>query len=197
MDDSEINSINTELEVLQNMNSCSQRNIVDIVDKINTVFLTSAKQTFGVAKITKRRRKCTQRTWFDAECKRKRNEYHIARKHYIKMKNEITKTVLKQSSKEYKHTLSKHYNKHRKDMISYSSLNNPKLFWKILNDDVDKTLDFSNDISVDTFLEFLENMNYSKQDDGSDFSQYFVTDLETYGLNDPITPEEILQCFNN
>ena len=55
------------------------------------------------------------------------------------MKNEITKTGLKQSSKEYKHTLSKHYNKHRKDMINtliYSSLNNPKLFWKILNGDV-------------------------------------------------------------
>ena len=40
-------------------------------------------------------------------------------------------------------------------------------------------------------------MNYSKEDDGSDFSQYFVTDLETYGLNYPITLEEILQCINN
>ena len=71
------------------------------------------------------------------------------------MKNEITKTVLKQSSKEYKHSLSKHYNKQRKDMINtlrYSSLNNPKLFSKILNDDIGKTLNFSNDISVDTFF---------------------------------------------
>ena len=40
-------------------------------------------------------------------------------------------------------------------------------------------------------------MNYSKGDDGSDFSQYFDTDLETYGLNYPITLEEILQCINN
>ena len=57
--------------------------------------------------------------------------------------------------------------------LRYSSLNNPKLFWKILNDDVGKTLNFSNDISVDNFLDFFKNMNYSKQDDVSDFSQYF------------------------
>ena len=83
----------------------------------------------------------------------KRNEYHIAPKCYNMTKNEITKTVLKQSRKKYKHTLSKHYNKHRKDVINtlrYSSLNNPKLFWRILNDDVGKALDLSNDISVDT-----------------------------------------------
>ena len=81
-------------------------------------------------------------------------------------------------------------------MLRYSSLNNPKLFWKILNDDVGKTLNFSNDISVANFLDFLKNMNYFKED-GSEFSQYFDTYLETYGLNDPITPEEILQCINN
>ena len=69
------------------------------MDKTNTTFLNSAKQTFGVAKKTKRRRKCTQqRPWFDAGCKRKRNEYHIARKHYYTMKNEITNTGLRQSS---------------------------------------------------------------------------------------------------
>ena len=119
------------------------------------MILNSAKQTFGVAKKTKRRRKCSQRPWFDAGCKRKRNEYHIARKHYNTMKNEITNTGLRQSSKGYKHTLNKHYNKHRKDTINalrYSSLNNPKLFWKILNDDGGKTLNFSNDISVDNVL---------------------------------------------
>ena len=81
--------------------------------------------------------------------------------------------------------------------LRYSSLNNPKLFWNILNDNVGKTLNFSNDISVDNVFQFLKNMNYSKVDDGSDFSQYFDTDFEMYGLNYPITPEEILQCINN
>ena len=47
------------------------------------------------------------------------------------------------------------------------------------------------------FLFFILFINYSKEDDGSDFSQYFDTDLETYGLNDPITPEKILQCIND
>ena len=79
--------------------------------------------------------------------------------------------------------------------LKYSSLNNLKLFWKILNDEVGKILDFSNDISVDTFSGYLF-LNYSKRNDGSDFSQYFENDLETYGLNDLITPEEILQCVN-
>ena len=50
MDACEINSINSELDVLQNMNSCNQREIDDIVDKTDTIFLNSAKQTFGVAK---------------------------------------------------------------------------------------------------------------------------------------------------
>ena len=59
MDACEINSINAELDVLQNMNSCNQCEIDDIVDKINTIFLNSAKQTFGVAKNHKCRRKCT------------------------------------------------------------------------------------------------------------------------------------------
>ena len=68
---SEINSINTKLDVLQNLNSCNRRDIGDIVDKINTIFLNSAKQTSGVAKKTKRTRKCTRRPWFDAECKLK------------------------------------------------------------------------------------------------------------------------------
>ena len=69
----EIIYVNNELDVLQNMNSCKQRHIDHIVDKIYTIFLNSAKQTFRVAKKTKRRRKCTQRPWFGAECKRKRN----------------------------------------------------------------------------------------------------------------------------
>ena len=53
--------------------------IDDSVDKIDTILLNSAKQTFGVAKKKpKRKQKCTPQPWFDAGCKRKRNEYHIA-----------------------------------------------------------------------------------------------------------------------
>ena len=87
MDTSEINSINAELDVLQNMNSCNQRDVDDIVDNINTIFLNSVKETFGFTNKTKRRRKHTQRPWFDAKCTRKRNEYHIARKSYNITKN--------------------------------------------------------------------------------------------------------------
>ena len=39
MDASEINSINAQLGVVQNMNSCNERDIDDIVDRINPMFL--------------------------------------------------------------------------------------------------------------------------------------------------------------
>ena len=71
------------------------------------------------------------------------------------------------------------------------------MFWKILNEDVNNPVDSSNDIAVDTFLDFFKNLNETNDDDKCNFSKYFETDSEGYGLNDPITPEEILQCVKN
>ena len=71
------------------------------------------------------------------------------------------------------------------------------MFRKIFNEDVSNPVDSSNDFAVDTYLDIFKNVTETNDDDKCNFSEYFETESEMYGLNYPITPEEILQCMKN
>ena len=97
-------------DILENLNNITSENVQieninDIVQKIETLFTSNSKITFGVKKPKPPKNK-TNKQWFNTECKNARNIYHNTRKLYNKYKSEYYKNRLKIVSKEYKNIIS-------------------------------------------------------------------------------------------
>jgi hypothetical protein len=77
-----------------------------------------------------------QKPWFEDNCKKKRANFHKARKVYKLFKNDINRDQLNKTSREFKRALNNGFmnyqNKIAKD-IRDASKNDPKFFWQIIN----------------------------------------------------------------
>ena len=96
-------------KLLQRVNEVSPENanvetIKNIVTKIEILFTSNSKETFGVVS-QKSYKNYTNKKWFNAECRNARNRYHYTRKIYNK---------LKIVSKEYKNIISQNVEKIKK-----------------------------------------------------------------------------------
>ena len=124
--------------ILQSINEISSENanaeiVNSIVGKIETLFLSNSKNTFGVKKPPTFSK---NKTWFNTECKNARNIYHNARKMYNKAKTQFYKNRLKIVSKEYKNIISKsvkNFKKSRVEKLRNLRHTNAKEYWKIIN----------------------------------------------------------------
>ena len=122
-------------EILQSitLENMSIATVNDTVQKIETLFISNSKNTFGVKKPYKN---TTNKSWFNAECQNARNVYHYTRKMYNKNKTQFNKNRLKIMSKEYKNKISKNvknFKNSRIEKLRNLQKTNSKEYWKIIN----------------------------------------------------------------
>jgi hypothetical protein len=82
-----------------------------------------------------------------------------------KYRTEINKQMLAESEKDYKRTLDKTQRKYRQNLcrrLKNMRTNDPKEFWKILNQGKRKT---QSNISLQKLFEFFKNLNTAPSDD--------------------------------
>ena len=189
-------------EILQSLNEISpdkvNNEIVnDVVQKIEMLFMSNAKETFGVKKPKTPETDKLNKPWFNAECKNSRNIYHNTRKLYNRYKNEYYKNKLKIVSKEYKNVISKsvkNFKKSKIETLRNLKHSNTKQFWKIINS-VDKK--DSHSPPVNDLYEYFKDLNSNKNDQvpdqpdiqpGNEFENMQELNQE---LNKPFSPTEI------
>ena len=125
-------------EILQSVNEITPENtnnetVNNVVRKIETLFISNSKNTFGVKKPYKNMQ---NKRWFNTECQNARNIYHYTRKMYNKYKTQFYKNKLKIVSKEYKNKISKsvkNFKNTRVDKLRKLRHTNAKEYWKIIN----------------------------------------------------------------
>ena len=194
----EVQNIMTSLENLK-PNNVSQTSINNVVEKIETLFTTTAKQSFGTKTILSNKNKNCKK-WFDKECREARNTYHNVRKLYNKHKNTYFKSLLKTVSKEYKNKISKNIRKfknQRVNKLKTLKTSNPKEFWKIINS-VDKQSSSVPPLSeLHTFFKNLNSCNDSYDDSNENAGPELETMREiNEEINQPISNGEILLAIN-
>ncbi|CAC5416619.1 unnamed protein product [Mytilus coruscus] len=86
-----------------------QTDLDNIVDKINSVFIDSAADTFGQTRKRCSNANTVEQPWFNSACNAKRKSFHAAKKKYNCIKNKEMHLCLRQASADYKKELDKAY----------------------------------------------------------------------------------------
>ena len=194
--ETELNTISECFENLKHQPT-TQKQINEIVTKIENMFASTAKKTFGFKKLTQNENS-NHKKWFNQECRGARNLYHNARKLYNKHKTLYFKNALKTVSKEYKSTISKavkNFKKQRVDKLRNLKTLKPRDYWKIINS-VDKhssSLPPLNELHA-----FFKELNsaekeQTKKDEHAENNFENLNEINIE-LNQPITQQEVLQA---
>ena len=94
--------IGDKLSDLSNKEVVEKGDIETIVSDIGKRFINCAELSFGKTGNSNNVKKTVNKPWFNAECRRVRNQYHYASKMYNKQKSVYNKQFLKTVSKTYK-----------------------------------------------------------------------------------------------
>ena len=135
-----------------------------------------------------------KKQWFNAECRRARNQYHYARKLYNKQKSEHNKQFFRTVSKTYKCTILQCIRKTKEDRIKKIKTlknSNSKEYWKYLNSDTEKP---SCQLPVNELHDFFKDINSSPHANQSEV--YDNCNMQNSDINEPINDEEIRKAIN-
>ena len=94
--------IGNKLSDLSNKEVVEKGDIETIVNDIGKRFINCAELSFGKTGNSNNVKKTVNKPWFNAECRRARNQYHYASKMYNKQKSVYNKQFLRTVSKTYK-----------------------------------------------------------------------------------------------
>ena len=93
------------LDSLIETNNITDDSINEIVNSINHLYESCAKESFGYKNIKHKAKYSQFKPWFNKASIADRNLYHKTRKMYNRYKNDYYKNLLKLVSKKYKQTL--------------------------------------------------------------------------------------------
>jgi len=178
-------------------------NINSVVDQIGKLYDDTAKSILGLrhnrnyhtGRGSTRNTYREQKPWFDDNCKKKRANFHKARKVYNLFKNDINRDQLNKTSREFKRALNNGFmnyqNKIAKD-IRDASKNDPKKFWQIINRCSEKRKTDS-DISLEELYNYFKEMNSYEENDAEHVPNANDINLDVRNeiLDAPITASEI------
>ncbi|CAC5383037.1 unnamed protein product [Mytilus coruscus] len=177
-----------------------QTDLDNIVDKINSVFIDSAAETFGQT-----RKRCSsanrvEQPWFNSACNAKRKSSHAAKKKYNCIKNEEMRLCLRQASADYKKELDKAYKDYEfrtENIIRETTSNNPNKLWKLLNDFGSHSSNNKANIHIDVLYKYFEDINkntdYENDNVNLDFTAVSDNSMFDDIINGYISSEEILE----
>ena len=175
-----------------------------ITSRIENIFVSNAKNTFGVKKNFRQINNHRHKQWFTFECKTARNRYHSTRKKYNKYKTPYYKNMLKTVSKEYKNMIAqslKKFKNNRINQLKPLKTSNPREFWKIINS-VDKSKETKPPLKdLYTYFKSLnsspdDNIEYSESHQNTNDTMLHRDDLAAINeeINQPINAQEILSA---
>ena len=136
-----------------------------------------------------------QKPWFDDNCKKKRANFHKARKVYNLFKNDINRDQFNKTSREFKRALNNGFmnyqNKIAKD-IREASKNDKNFFWQIINRCSEKRKT-DLDISLEELYNYFKETNSYEGNDAEHVPNANDINLDVRNeiLDAPITAREI------
>ncbi|KAK6196333.1 hypothetical protein SNE40_001576 [Patella caerulea] len=186
----------------ENWENISHFRINEIVNDISSLFVQSAKATFGVVNynpIIYKNEKRQEKKWFTQDCRNKRRNYRRALRLYKLYGTKLFKSKLKQNEFVYKRAIKNSisiYNVKIQDEMKTLRSKDPKQFWKIINR---RDREINTDISLDILFQYFENINASKQRESETELNinYSVNDTDNDILNKPISRSEIYKSIKN
>ena len=193
LDKSCIVNINSKLDDFIQAPSVTESNINSIINDIDALFMKSCENTFGHYAPKHKNKDKTKKPWFSAECHVARNLYHKTRRLYNKHKSDYYKSMLRNVSKNYKDTMSKHIRLHKNkttEKLRQLKSTNPKEYWRIINSDKDKKSALA---GLNDLYDYFKKVNETKIEGNVpniDISDSMINDE----INLPITANEILKA---
>ena len=152
-----------------------------------------------ILKPTNNKKSKFSKPWFNFNCRKARNMYHVARKLYNKNKTEINRLRLKQVNKEYKSTLFKNQKQYKNvniNKLRNLKTSNPREYWRILNSEQAKQ---KTEACLNDLYNFFKNINASDQTSSFPNNAPTSDNPENQELNEelnlPITEAEILKAI--
>ena len=166
----------------------------EIVRKIEALFVSNSKNTFGVKKP---HRDTKNKNWFNTECQNARNIYHYTRKMYNKYKTQYYKNKLKIVSKDYKNKISKsvkNFKNTRVEKLRKLRHTNAKEYWKIINSVEQKD---SRSPPLNDLYTYFKNLNGGDTNQSFDAPGPEEDQPDTFQeinneINQPISESEII-----
>ena len=203
---SEVDAINSSLD---STGSITQNTLNELLTKIDSLFLKSAKKTFTNEKHihvhpprNKNISKNIHKPWFGYKCKQAQKEYHLAKNHYARNKGDTNKRQLKVKSKHYKRITKLYHSKYNyqfQTKLRKMSFEKPKKYWNLING-VGKSKQFL-PVSPENMFEHFKKQNQSDSE-----TQFTPPDADhnennvhvpSESLNAPFTSDEINKILKN
>ena len=187
-----------------NVDDVTSEQINDILKDIGDSLTKTALHVFGPRKKTKYK-SCSNKPWFNYDCKVKRDAFHKARDRYTKSKNTENKNSMNTLAKEYRKVLNVSFKAHREkcsNELRSLSKSDTKGFWKTLHKFSRKQKE-NPDIDLDTFYEYFKKLNAGEIDMSEDEDSVNVFDINDICdnpiydeiLNGVITEQEIREAI--
>ena len=140
----------------------------------------------------------TNKTWFDAECKKKRAEYRKAKGMHKNHANYYTKGERARAHKEYKKVINRKSRMHTTvfhERIRSLRSSDPRACWRILNSNNRQKKHTVDAISHDLFVEHFEKLGNIPEEELHTFDN--ETDVFVHDdLENDISADEVLKCIN-
>ena len=193
VDIQQINGILYDIQSVQGKQDINLEDIDILLNKINSVFQSTAEKTFPAKQINYVK-KSNDKPWFGNECNIARNNYNVAKSKHNKNPSPIHKKILIDQSKQYKVIMNKHINNHNeqtKMKLRNLHTQKPKEFWKIINSA--ETKSECSDLNLNEFLDYFQTNNMNINEPSTDSLNINIHD-DDYLLNAPITSQEVLKC---
>ena len=177
-----------------------------VCNDIQHVFDTASKETFGVRRMlkSKRRRKITGEKlnrkhktlyFFNSKCEEKRSIFHRSKKLYSITKSSADLAKMKSNGKAYKQELRSAYNKHskniRREVKELRKNKHMKEYWAFIGKKEKNKFNELDENNMHTFFNFFKGLN-SRSD--NDFDTPVGSPPSNSELDSPIMKEEIMNC---
>ncbi|MEW8546030.1 MAG: reverse transcriptase family protein, partial [Candidatus Thiodiazotropha sp.] len=174
----------------------SLESINDITNNIAEIFTHAATRTFKQSNKASYIKRTFDKPWFGPACKIARKRYHRARHIFNLHKDMRSRADLKTQCKNYKQTMNKYINLHKKQKakrLRDMHTKNPKEYWKYLNSLNVKSEKAHPPLNV--FYEHFKNINQGDHPhENYSYTDYMVDNDQ---LNNKITVQEISKCIKN
>lgn len=189
IDEHALSEIEKKLSTLSTKDIIEQEDVNILVNDIGKLFGDTAELSFGTKRIFRDNKSKNDKYWFNAECRRARNQYHYARKLYNKQKSEHNKQFFRTVSKTYKRKITqciKNNKQEKIEKLKRMKNSNPKEYWKFLNSDTEKS---SCQVPLNVLHDFFKEVNRSTHADQT--NDFDTLNMQNRIINEPINEAEI------
>ncbi len=194
----EVNALHEKVDVFINDPQSLRKDDVSLmVNDLSEILVNCAKECGMTMKSTGKNKKKVKakkaNKWFDQECSTMRKEFNVAKRKYRESKTEENLAEYRRVGKTYKKTINAtkyQYRNQQTSEIKRLESDDPKKFWKLLNNMQADKGNPSPNIDVADFFQHFKDLNEALDDNAEEYN-LDVGVVETAVLNKPISEDEV------